>query len=1209
MTDNTKTGDIIANIEGDISGQVAVGNNILQIGSIHGGVVNIYQPGDKPEPELRELPVFLRPRRISEFLDRRSQVGTAVASINDKISVEFFGEDGNGKTSLLRFISYQNYSDTVKDGIIYIPAREKDLSDVLQFIFNSFYKFHSPIKLQQAEFKHSLQKLNALIIIDDIELDRADLEFLLNIAPECTYVFCSGERLLWEDSKPIELKGLPFEESLQLIERELGRVLSTDEIPLAEKFYNGLNGIPLLIIQNAARARENNQTFEEIIRGIESAVSIEDKKELVVQGLNDRQKRILAVLALFGGVFVNAAHIKDILHIQDFDSDLDKLSDLSLIEKNGEKVAINDALIDSFEKLGDLKKIKQDCLNYFAQWAEKNKNNHDLIVDEADALMKVLKGGVDIGDWKGVIRLGRAIEGAFAVGLLWGLWYKVIQIILQAAKHLGEKFVEAWALHQSGTYSMCIGDNDTATRLLENALEIRNTVGDKIGAEVTRHNLGFISGGIPDSGEKGDQNKTDIDGTDQIDIPVDPGVTAAGISFSTIFVGLLVLILLGGIFYFLKDSGFLVDSSAFELSFSESELSFEELKLGAESDEKKVVVTNNEVKPISIVSVTLDGPAKEDFEIDQNCSGATISPGGDLCTIETIFKPGSEGLRNAKIVIVAKDIDAKGVIELRGEGFAPKAEPQVSPANLDFENLDIGKQSSPASITLSNYGDGILSVYNISIFGTNSNDFRITENLCDNSELRKNQNCKITVVFEPDKPSKREAQIEIRTNYVDKPFTVSLKGIGVEPRPDPIITPDKINFGRLEINAGTKPRSISVKNNGDGSLKINSVDLESTNFKLINNNCTNKNLSKGSNCTIGALFTPKSKGVHTGNIRIYTNARSSPYNVGLRGEGIVPEPEKPNINISPKNLDFGNLDLKVSSGRKRVVVSNSGKGDLKINNIYLTGGSKSHFNIYDNTCNSKTLSFKESCTVSLTFKPLKEGKLYTDLFVKSNMGSSPNRLRLTGVGLVGKKIDPESEYCCYDKKITKLSNSECKRIGGSIQKDDGFTATAACALLGKKESGYCCNNGKVYDVKTRQECTNNRGKFSTRSSDANKNCGLNSVYCCYGGQVYKTNERDCTAKGGKAYSRSSSAKNACYPKQEPVPPTPVPVPVPPTKLPPVYEYNPAYKDTYQSVPQTKIYCCTQQLKIEVHGSRKSCLDIKGTPYYNLNDANAKCILY
>ena len=99
---------IDALIQGEISGQVAVGNYNVQIGSVHGGVVNLVAPGQQSRPRPRPAPVFLRPRPFPGLLDRDAEVDAAAAALQSTLPVEFHGPGGIGKTVLLRHLAYES---------------------------------------------------------------------------------------------------------------------------------------------------------------------------------------------------------------------------------------------------------------------------------------------------------------------------------------------------------------------------------------------------------------------------------------------------------------------------------------------------------------------------------------------------------------------------------------------------------------------------------------------------------------------------------------------------------------------------------------------------------------------------------------------------------------------------------------------------------------------------------------------------------------------------------------------------------------------------------------------------------------------------------------------------------------------------------------------------------------------------------------------
>jgi hypothetical protein len=79
--------------------QVAIGNNILQIGSIHGGILNVLQPGAAPKLTANPPPVFIRPRRVRDFHGRDQewqQARQALLAAESK-HLEIYGGPQSGK--------------------------------------------------------------------------------------------------------------------------------------------------------------------------------------------------------------------------------------------------------------------------------------------------------------------------------------------------------------------------------------------------------------------------------------------------------------------------------------------------------------------------------------------------------------------------------------------------------------------------------------------------------------------------------------------------------------------------------------------------------------------------------------------------------------------------------------------------------------------------------------------------------------------------------------------------------------------------------------------------------------------------------------------------------------------------------------------------------------------------------------------------------
>jgi hypothetical protein len=74
---------------------------------------------------------------------------------------------------------------------------------------------------------------------------------------------------------------------------------------------------------------------------------------------------------------------------------------------------------------------------------------------------------------------------------LWDVWGSLLDRALKAARAVQDRHAEAWALHQLGTRAVLFNQID-AIALLRQALELRRTIGDQVGAAVTQHNLDVL---------------------------------------------------------------------------------------------------------------------------------------------------------------------------------------------------------------------------------------------------------------------------------------------------------------------------------------------------------------------------------------------------------------------------------------------------------------------------------------------------------------------------------------------------------------------------------------------------------------------------------------------------------------------------------------------------------------------------------------------
>jgi LysM repeat protein/GTPase SAR1 family protein len=482
----------IAQIEGDIHGQVIVGDKNLQIGSIHGGIVNLTYASERPRLQSKATPVFILPRRFNGLLDRSLEVESAVTGLSAAQPVEFYGPGGVGKTSLMRYLARHPMTQNFPDGVIYLSAADQLPGDLLQSIFDAFFEFNAPYKPSQGEMRQALQAIRALILLDDVDLERHYLESLLDYLPESNFLLTAGERHLWGESKALPLQGLPEKQALELFVRELGHPLEETEVGLASKLCQRLRGFPLYIIQAAALVREQDRTLIELANMIEIRTSGDGLAEASLEVADPSERRVLAAIGTLAGAPLHERHLATLTQVEDVEPVVQRLVQRGLILAHTPGYTLSGGLQAELEARGALDRWRVWTMDYFHSWVEERFAKPDEILADSNGLTRLAEWALKAGEPARALKLARGMEGALAVGRRWDAWNRVLHSALEAAQALEDLPAKAWALHQIGTRALCLGENAVARRHLIRAFILRQSIGDWVGSKVTRHNLDLL---------------------------------------------------------------------------------------------------------------------------------------------------------------------------------------------------------------------------------------------------------------------------------------------------------------------------------------------------------------------------------------------------------------------------------------------------------------------------------------------------------------------------------------------------------------------------------------------------------------------------------------------------------------------------------------------------------------------------------------------
>jgi hypothetical protein len=482
-------------VTSEIAGQVVIGRFVLQIGEPSGAVVREASRTERIHIHPRPAPVLVRPALIRRLLDRRTEMAAALSALDAGLPIELSGEPGIGKTAILRHLAHHARAASFADGIAYIRARRQPFSDLLQLVFEAFYESDGISLPTDAEVRRGLRDKQALILLDDVDLAPHVLEQVLDIAPQSAFAVATRDRCLWGEVRSVALKGMPPEDAVPLFERELERALDDPERTAAASLCAALGGHPVRIMQAAALVRDHGIPVGECARSLTPATLIAE----LLASLDEKQRRAVLALTALPGVPLTAQHVSGIAELPDIEPALRTLARRGLVGGSQSRHRLAAGVADQLRRTEDLKPWVHRTITYFTAWAERYRRSPASLLEESEALLAVQRYAADARRWSEVLRVGTMIEGALVTGARWGAWAISLERCLEAAKALGDRPAEAWALHEIGTRALCVGHPGTARTLLSQAVALRESIDDIPAAAASRQNLALVAPAVEDS--------------------------------------------------------------------------------------------------------------------------------------------------------------------------------------------------------------------------------------------------------------------------------------------------------------------------------------------------------------------------------------------------------------------------------------------------------------------------------------------------------------------------------------------------------------------------------------------------------------------------------------------------------------------------------------------------------------------------------------
>jgi phospholipase C len=308
----------------------------------------------------------------------------------------------------------------------------------------------------------------------------------------------------------------------------------------------------------------------------------------------------------------------------------------------------------------------------------------------------------------------------------------------------------------------------------------------------------------------------------------------------------------------------------------------------------------------------------------------------------------------------------------------------ASTTNLTFPSQVVGTPSPVKTVTLANYGTEMqnLTVTSIAVSG----DFSQTNNCPSSLPGTPVTTCTINVTFTPSATGTRTGTLTITDSDVTSPQVVSLSGVGTEVA----LSSSLLSFPTQTVGTTSVAQAATLTNLSSTPLSIFSV-VPSGDYA--ETNTCGGSVAAGASCMISARFTPTTTGTRFGTVTVTDSDGGSPHILDLTGSGTE-------VSLSPTSLTFGSQAVGTASRPQTVTLTNLGNTPLTISSLTFLGTFYIR-TIYDytqtNNCGS-SLAGGASCTINVSFDPLRTGARDGSLNVFDSENDSPQSVSLTGTG-------------------------------------------------------------------------------------------------------------------------------------------------------------------------------------------------------------------
>jgi Cep192 domain 4/Abnormal spindle-like microcephaly-assoc'd, ASPM-SPD-2-Hydin/HYDIN/CFA65/VesB-like, Ig-like domain len=428
-----------------------------------------------------------------------------------------------------------------------------------------------------------------------------------------------------------------------------------------------------------------------------------------------------------------------------------------------------------------------------------------------------------------------------------------------------------------------------------------------------------------------------------------------------------------------------------------------------------VVFNNVNVGSNSTQTVTLTNTGNAAL----NISAATISGSGytmSLTAPKTIdaganaqftvkFAPTASGSSAGSIQIISNAVGSPATISLSGTGVATQSTMTVNPSPLAFNNINVGSNLTQ-TVTLTNTGNAALNISAATISGSG-----YTMSLTAPKTIDAGANAQFTVKFAPTTSGSSAGSIQITSNAVGSPATISLSGTGLTTQSSMTVNPSPVPFNNINVGSNST-QTVTLTNTGNAALNISAATISGSGYTM--SLTAPKTINAGANAQFTVKFAPTTSGSSAGSIQITSNAVGSPATISLSGTGVTTQST---MTVNPSPVAFNNVNVG-SNLAQTVTLTNTGNAALNISTATISGSGYTM-----NLTAPKTINAGANTQFTVTFTPTASGSSAGSIQITSNAPGSPATISLSGTGMQA-QLAASPTSAVFSSVVVGNSNSQ-----------------------------------------------------------------------------------------------------------------------------------------------------------------------------------------